>query len=74
MERFDVDADPGTDRIWDIAYSRGYDNGYDDGIKDGKTEILNDLMKVVLEWKASSYYVSCSTVMTLLESRKKYED
>lgn len=47
-----------------------YGTGYDDGVKVGKTEILNDLMGVVLEWKASSDVVSCSTLMRLLQSRK----
>ena len=26
-----------------------YGTGYDDGVKVGKTEILNDLMKIILE-------------------------
>lgn len=47
-----------------------YGTGYDDGVKVGKTEILNDLMGVVLELKASSDVVSCSTLMQLLQSRK----
>lgn len=47
-----------------------YGTGYDDGVKVGKTEILNDLMGVVLEWKASSDVVSLSTLMQLLQSRK----
>lgn len=40
-----------------------YGTGYDDGVKAGKTEILNDLMGIVLKWKASSDVVSCSTLM-----------
>ena len=47
-----------------------YGTGYDDGVKVGKTEVLNDLMKSVLEWKASSEVISCSTLMKLLQSRK----
>lgn len=44
--------------------------GYDDGVKVGKTEILNELMKITLEWKASSNVVSCDTLMQLLKQRK----
>ena len=47
-----------------------YGTGYDDGVKVGKTEVLNDLMGVVLELKASSDVVSLSTLMQLLQSRK----
>ena len=47
-----------------------YGTGYDDGVKVGKTEILNDLMKIILEWKASSNVVSCDILMQLLKQRK----
>lgn len=47
-----------------------YGTGYDDGVKVGKTEILNDLMGIVLEWKSSSDVISCSTLMQLLQSIK----
>ena len=47
-----------------------YGTGYDDGVKIGKTEILNELMKITLEWKASSNVVSCDTLMQLLKQRK----
>lgn len=47
-----------------------YNDGYKDGKKVGKTEILNELMDVVLEWKSSSDVVSCSTLIQLLQSRK----
>lgn len=47
-----------------------YGTGYDDGVKVGKTEILNDLMGVVLKWKASSNVVSYDILMQLLKQRK----
>ena len=43
-----------------------YRTGYDDGVKVGKTEILNNLTCVVLEWKSSSDVISYSTIMQLL--------
>ena len=46
-----------------------YGTGFDDGVKVGKTEILHDLMKTTLEWKASSSVVSCDTIMQLLKQR-----
>ena len=49
-----------------------YGTGYDDGVKAGKTEVLNELMGVVLGMKASSDVISCSTLMKLLQSRKDY--
>ena len=51
-----------------------YGTGYDDGVKVGKTEILNELMKITLEWKASSNVVSCDTLMQLLKQRKESID
>lgn len=56
--------------MYENGRDAGYSDGYDDGLKVGKTEILNDLMGVVLEWKASSDVVSCSTLMQLLQTRK----
>lgn len=47
-----------------------YGTGYNDGLKVGKTEILNELMKITLEWKASSNVVSCDTLIQLLKQRK----
>ena len=47
-----------------------YNDGYEDGKKVGKTEILNELMNVVLKWKSSSRVVSCDTLMQLLKQRK----
>ena len=51
-----------------------YGTGYDDGVKVGKTEILNELMKITLEWKASSNVVSCDTLIQLLKQRKESID
>ena len=51
-----------------------YGTGYDDGVKVGKTEILNELMKITLEWKASSNVVSCDTLMQLIKQRKESID
>lgn len=47
-----------------------YNDGYEDGKKVGKTEILNELMNVVLKWKSSSSVVSCDTLMQLLQTKK----
>lgn len=47
-----------------------YHDGYSEGKKEGQLELLDDLMKVVIEWKSSSEVISCSTLMQLLESRK----
>lgn len=47
-----------------------YGTGYDDGVKAGKTEVLNELMKTILEFKASTESISCSTLMRLLQVRK----
>lgn len=47
-----------------------YGTGYNDGVKAGKKEVLNELMKIVLEWNASSDAVSCDTIMQLLKQRK----
>lgn len=47
-----------------------YNDGYEDGKKVGKTEILNELMNVVLKWKSSSRVVSCDTLMQLLQTKK----
>ena len=51
-----------------------YGTGYDDGVKVGKTEIFNELMKITLEWKASSNVVSCDTLIQLLKQRKESID
>ena len=51
-----------------------YGTGYDDGMKVGKTEILNELMKITLEWKASSNVVSCDTLIQLTKQRKESID
>ena len=51
-----------------------YGTGYDDGVKVGKTEILNELMKITLEWKASSNVVSCDTLIQLIKQRKESID
>ena len=56
--------------MYENGRDAGYSDGYDDGVKVGKTEILNDLMDAVLEWKASSDVVSLSTLIQLLQSRK----
>ena len=51
-----------------------YGTGYDDGVQVGKTEILNELMKITLEWKASSNVVSCDTLIQLIKQRKESID
>ena len=51
-----------------------YGTGYDDGVKVGKTEILNELMKITLEWKPSSNVVSCDTLIQLIKQRKESID
>lgn len=56
--------------MYENGRDAGYSDGYEDGVKVGKTEILNDLMGLVSEWKASSDVVSLSTLMQLLQSRK----
>ena len=52
--------------MYENGRDAGYSDGYNDGVKVGKTEILNELMGVILEWKALSDVVSCSTFMQLL--------
>ena len=47
-----------------------YNDGFVDGKKIGETEILDELMKVALEWKSSSSVVSCDTLIDLLEVKK----
>lgn len=55
----------------DIIEKTGmYEIGYNGGIIVGKTEILNDLMKVILELEAFSEMISCHTLIQLLQLKK----
>lgn len=51
-------------------YRAGYSEGFDDGFKKGKIEVLNELMKAVMEMKGSTESISCHTVMQILQTRK----